>query len=224
MIAVTPPRKRPRRIVISRNVAVDLPGGLVTGDEVTAEDLVNHHLATNVKKRMLGAVKARFSGAERFGKRLCVKGKLMFDIQGRAVFGNDINIHGDITPVAIMVRKGATLVVGNNVAFNVGVSIEVWREVRIGDYSVFGAYASIIDDDRHQSEPGSRPHKAPVIIEDNVWVGRNVAIMPGVTIGTGSVIAANAVVTKDIPPHCLAGGVPAKVIKELEQPAGWLRP
>ena len=54
---------------------------------------------------------------------------------------------------------------------------------------------------------------APVIIEDDVWVGANVTILKGVTIGRGSVIAAGAVVTKSCPPYSIIGGVPAKVIK-----------
>lgn len=54
---------------------------------------------------------------------------------------------------------------------------------------------------------------APVVIEDDVWVGSNVTILKGVTIGRGSVIAARAVVTKSCPPYSIIGGVPAKVLK-----------
>ncbi len=55
----------------------------------------------------------------------------------------------------------------------------------------------------------------PVTIEDDVWVGANAVILPGVTIGNHCVIAAGAVVTKDVPPHSLVAGVPAKVIKQI---------
>ena len=55
----------------------------------------------------------------------------------------------------------------------------------------------------------------PVTIEDDVWIGANAVILPGVSIGTHSVVAAGAVVTKDVPPHSLVAGVPAKVIKQL---------
>ena len=55
----------------------------------------------------------------------------------------------------------------------------------------------------------------PVTIEDDVWIGANAVILPGVTIGNHCVVAAGAVVTKDVPPHSLVAGVPAKVIKKI---------
>lgn len=55
----------------------------------------------------------------------------------------------------------------------------------------------------------------PVTIEDDVWIGANAVILPGVSIGTHCVIAAGAVVTKDVPPHSLVAGVPAKVMKQI---------
>ena len=54
-----------------------------------------------------------------------------------------------------------------------------------------------------------------VIIEDDIWIGANAVVLPGVTIGHHSVVAAGAVVTKDVPPHSLVAGVPAKVIKQI---------
>ena len=54
-----------------------------------------------------------------------------------------------------------------------------------------------------------------VIIEDDIWIGANAVILPGVTIGHHSVVAAGAIVTKDVPPHSLVAGVPAKVIKQI---------
>ena len=54
-----------------------------------------------------------------------------------------------------------------------------------------------------------------VTIEDDVWIGANAVVLPGVTIGTHCVVAAGAVVTKDVPPHSLVAGVPAKVIKQI---------
>ena len=55
----------------------------------------------------------------------------------------------------------------------------------------------------------------PVVIEDDIWIGANAVILPGVTIGQHSVVAAGAIVTKDVPPHSLVAGVPAKVIRQI---------
>ena len=58
--------------------------------------------------------------------------------------------------------------------------------------------------------------KGPVVIGDNVWIGDKVSILSGVTIGEGSIIGCNAVVTHDIPPYSVVGGVPAKIIKSVK--------
>lgn len=56
----------------------------------------------------------------------------------------------------------------------------------------------------------------PVIIKDDVWIGSNAVIMPGITIGKGAVIGAGAVVTKDVPPNAIVMGIPAKLVKYRE--------
>lgn len=84
-------------------------------------------------------------------------------------------------------------------------------------------FASIIDNDRHEVEPGAVLYKGPTIVGNNVWLGRNAAVMPGVTVGDGSVIGVNSVVTRDIPPNSFAAGAPARVIRKLEIPGGWVR-
>jgi maltose O-acetyltransferase len=80
---------------------------------------------------------------------------------------------------------------------------------------------TIIDDNRHELEPGAPLCNGPITIGDNVWIASNVTVLSGVTIGPGSVIAAHSVVTRDIPPNSLAGGGPARVIKSLNVPDGW---
>lgn len=98
------------------------------------------------------------------------------------------------------------------------------NKIIIGKNVLMGRKIFITDNAHGASEkkilelhPNMRPltSKGPVIIEDDVWIGEMVCIMPGVTIGQGSIIGANAVVTKDIPSYCVAGGNPAKVIKQL---------
>jgi maltose O-acetyltransferase len=77
---------------------------------------------------------------------------------------------------------------------------------------------TITDNNFHRLEPEHRdeiPESAPVIIEENVWLGGRVIVLPGVTIGAGSAVGAGSVVTHNIPPRSLAVGVPARVIKNL---------
>lgn len=63
--------------------------------------------------------------------------------------------------------------------------------------------------------------KGPVVIEDDVWIGAHVVILPGVRIQRGAVVAAGAVVTQDVPPLTIVGGQPAKPLRTLPEPAGW---
>jgi galactoside O-acetyltransferase len=83
-----------------------------------------------------------------------------------------------------------------------------------------GANSSISDTDWHPIDPISRNAgdagaSSPVIIEHDVWLGANVMVLKGVTIGAGSTIAANSVVTKSIPSGVVAGGIPARVLKRI---------
>ena len=114
----------------------------------------------------------------------------------------------------IEIVNGGRLTIGQGAA-NVGLTIMCAKEVTIGNGVRIGRNVSIRDwNGSHViiNDP-SRNH-APVRIEDHVWLCTGCTIMPGVTVGEGSVVAANATVTRDVPPHSLVGGSPAKVIKE----------
>lgn len=94
----------------------------------------------------------------------------------------------------------------------IGNNVRMGRKVFITD-NAHGVSDRILLD----TAPNKRPlaSKGPVIIEDNVWIGEMVCIMPGVKIGKGSIIGANAVVTKDVPSYSVAVGNPAKIVKQL---------
>jgi len=112
-----------------------------------------------------------------------------------------------------------------------GLNITVGRSVFIGYQCAFTGHAAIDIADRvmiahkvnlvtggHPVEPSQRREyltAAPITIATNVWIGAAATILPGVSIGADSVVAAGAVVTKDVPPATLVGGVPASVIKQL---------
>jgi acetyltransferase-like isoleucine patch superfamily enzyme len=174
-------------------------------------------------KRIWGTVKVKLSGAERFGKQTLMAGKVRLAFHGSATFGDRFDADGTRSAIAITVRKGATLTVGDSVYMNGGVWIDALHDIRIGNNVLFSPFVSLIDDDCHEVEPGAQLYKGPLVIGDNVWLGRNVAVMPGVRIGDGAVIAAHSVVPRDIPENSFAAGVPARVIKKLELSEGWIR-
>lgn len=113
---------------------------------------------------------------------------------------------------------------GDDSCMGDGGHISCINRVSIGNGVNIGKRVFITDNAHGASDrclldmiPVMRPlhSKGPVIIEDNVWVGEYVCIMPGVKIGRGSIIGANAVVTHDVPSYCVVGGNPAKIIKQL---------
>jgi acetyltransferase-like isoleucine patch superfamily enzyme len=116
--------------------------------------------------------------------------------------------------------------IGNNVQINDYVHITAAQQVLIED-NVLIASKVYISDCSHGSYGKNNIHDSPltapkdreiynnpVIIKKNVWIGDNVCILPGVTIGEGAIIGANAVVNKNIPPYCIAVGIPAKIVKK----------
>lgn len=114
---------------------------------------------------------------------------------------------------------------GNNFQMNDYVHITAMKSVSIGNNVLLaskiyisdcshGSYAGDENDSHPDSIPHDRPlHAKPVVIEDNVWLGEFVSVLPGVTIGRGTIVGANSVVSKDLPPYVIAVGTPAKAIK-----------
>lgn len=88
--------------------------------------------------------------------------------------------------------------------------------LRIGDHVDIASSVKIFTSEHDISSPEFSPVEHPVTIRNYVFIGPNAIILPGVTIGEGAVVAAGAVVTKDVPEHAIVGGVPAKVIGERE--------
>ena len=114
---------------------------------------------------------------------------------------------------------GTKLHVGDHFLANYNVTILDIREVYIGNYVMIGPNTLISTVGHPISPKGRRNHLGiarPVKIGNDVWIGANVTILPGVTIGNNVVVAAGAVVSKDVPDNCIVGGVPARVIREIE--------
>lgn len=112
-------------------------------------------------------------------------------------------------------NAGAKLTIGNNCSFS-GASIWCFDSITLKDNVRIGANVTIMDGDAHQDDPRAGVN-APVVIEENVWVGANTIILKGVTIGRNSLIGAGSVVVKSIPENVIAAGNPCKVIRRLEE-------
>ena len=145
-----------------------------------------------------------------FGRRLALRHK-------------NVTVHKTcrISPESRINPKGGTISIGCGSSVNANCTIVGYGkegQVTIGDNVRIAANAMMIagnhvfnDVNTPICKQGIRP--APITVHDDVWIAGRVNITAGVTIGKGAVIAAGAVVTKDIPPYSIAAGVPAKVIK-----------
>lgn len=111
---------------------------------------------------------------------------------------------------------GKNISLGNHVFINAGCKFQDQGGIVIGDGSFIG-HNTVLATLDHDLDPEKRHilHPAPIHIGSRVWIGANVVVTKGVTIGDNSVIAAGAVVTHDIPPNVIAAGVPAKVLRGL---------
>ncbi|MGE6568339.1 acyltransferase [Shewanella vesiculosa] len=115
--------------------------------------------------------------------------------------------------------------IGNNVSINYDCHIACINNIFIGNNVLIASRVYISDHSHGLSDysdidipPSQRiiHSKGPVIIEDNVWLGEGVVVLPGVTIGKGTIVGANSVVTRNLPPYTVCAGVPAKVLKKIE--------
>ena len=115
---------------------------------------------------------------------------------------------------------GIHITIGENFYANFGCIFLDVKKIIMGDNVMFGPRVGLYTAS-HPTDPQVRiegyEYGLPIIIEDNVWLGGDVIVNPGVTIGANSIVASGSVVTKDIPKNVIAAGVPAKVIREINE-------
>lgn len=111
---------------------------------------------------------------------------------------------------------GKNITIGKNVFINSGCHFQDQGGIEIGDGVLIG-HNVVLATINHAIAPSEKRknYYAPIKIGNNVWIGSNTTVLPGVTIGEWSVIAAGTVVTKDVPPYTVVGGVPARVLKKV---------
>ncbi|GJM42412.1 MAG: hypothetical protein DHS20C20_26940 [Ardenticatenaceae bacterium] len=111
------------------------------------------------------------------------------------------------------------LTIGKDVFINSDCRLACGGGITIGDFCQIGARVSFetVEHALHPVEGGKRgSESAPIEVHDHVWIGAGVILLPGVTVGEGAVVAAGAVVTKDVPARTVVAGVPAGVIRHLD--------
>ncbi len=189
--------------------------------------LLNLHTTFRIKlypriNRML----LRAHGAS-LGENLIIPGKVFWQCGGGKIcIGNNFYFSSGegVNPIAgneqgaVYLEPGASLTIGDNVGMS---STRIWcsNSITIGDNVKIGGCVLLTDTDAHPMDYMARrttnegTQSAPIVIEDDVWVGAHSVVLKGVTIGARSIVGAGSVVTKSIPADCVAAGNPCRVIK-----------
>jgi acetyltransferase-like isoleucine patch superfamily enzyme len=179
------------------------------------------HLARRARSRV--AYEWRFGSV---GDGTWIGRPLLLANVGQATLGNHTFIR-DGARVEVVNRPGlppGSLTIGNEVGIEQGVHIVAAESVVIEDQVTLAPRVMILDcshpvgsdadGPRHAS---LSPDSSPVLIQRRAFLGANVVVLPGTTIGRNSIVGANSVVTTDIPPDCVAVGAPAKVVRRFDQ-------
>ena len=180
-----------------------------------------------IKKRHILKRQATYTGTE-YDDLFCKRSSTISLVDGSTpkdiLIGNKVWMWGSLNS-----QSGGKIILGDYVKIATNVQINACEKIVIGAYTGIAANTVIADNNNHPVSPEFHKYSsitddddcrywkhsshAPVVIGENCWIGRNVSIMKGVTIGDNSIIAANAVVTKSVPANCIAAGNPAKVVK-----------
>lgn len=177
--------------------------------------------AMHILRSVMAIIRARvyLRGAVLGGPRVRLHGRPHVTASGRIQIGDNVSITSFLARVQLSAGKGAELIIGNDTNINNGVVLSARERVHIGNRVRIGPHVIIMDCDFHgvDDRNGEYP-KAPIIVEDDVWLATRCTLLKGVRIGRGSVVAAGAVVTKDVAPYTLVGGVPARPLRSISPP------
>lgn len=176
------------------------------------------NLLLSLKRRKL-AKKCHFKATTSFGPKV----KIRTHNKEQVSFGSNVSFFANID-----CSEQAKVTIGNNSTVRYKTNIQAEKSIVIGNNVIISYNVIITDTNSHPTDVESRDmmtngdhnsdlwsakhaESTPVIIEDSVWIGRNAMILKGVTIGKGSIVAAGAIVTKDVPPYSLCYGNPAQI-------------
>lgn len=170
------------------------------------------------------ATRLTMRGARLVRRPLYIRGRRWMEIGPGLITGPGLRL--DAFPIAP--DRGPVLRIGRDVQVNDYVHIGAVHSVTIGD-RVLIASKVFITDHSHGATKGPAPHAsptlapiarplsfAPVVIEDDVWIGEFVSVLPGVRVGKGAIVGTMSVVTRDVPPYTMVAGSPARAVKRFD--------
>jgi acetyltransferase-like isoleucine patch superfamily enzyme len=150
------------------------------------------------------------------GRWVRIRGRVRVRNEGSIDIADKVRFLAETAASELVVWPGGRLEIGEGTSINYGTSISASGQVTIGRNCLIGTYVNVMDCTFHNvSDKSWNIDSADVTIGDNVWLGNRCMIMKGVTIGSGAVVAACSLVTRDVPPNSMVVGVPARVVKQL---------
>jgi len=133
------------------------------------------------------------------------------------LLGSRVRLNSGWAPVELATGPQGTIEIGDGVFINYGSIIHAHQRVRIGSNVMIGNYCIVADTEIPGiGEPPGHPYMdpRPVEIGDGAWLAARVTVLPGARIGAGAAIAAGSIVAGEIPPNSVAGGIPARVLRQ----------
>jgi len=158
----------------------------------------------------------RLRNVTSLGRRVRLRGNPVVSNDGRMTIGAQTRLVSTVARLELVTLPSGHLEIGENVFVNYGTSLVSSAHVKIGNDCLIGSHVMVMDCDFHRVEDKAFDTTGqPVVIEDRVWLGNRSMVLKGVRVGHDAVVAAGAIVTRDVPPRSLVAGVPAKVIRRF---------
>ena len=172
----------------------------------------------------------QFEQNARIGENLniCVRANCVAEKPGQITLGKHCRVYGTLQS-----QGDGRITIGDHTCIYERAVVGSVDRIEIGNCVIISNHVHIFDNNNHPTSPKCRRQMCmdgfegdswrwthadskPIVIEDNVWIGEYAAVLKGVTIGKGSIVASHAVVTKDVPPYSIVAGNPARVVKRIE--------
>lgn len=221
--------QRPTRRLLKRLAGTAVPLPRVLARTLYRERTLRHLLWRGFKSKLYYEPMLR-AQATRVGTGLMLYDDIpklfgQLDIK----IGHRVRLEGDHSWVGMHESLGTSeLVIGDDTYLGYQVLLYVGRSIRFGRHILVANRVQFFGYDAHPTDPFKRAaNLAPddangtIAVDDYAWISNNVTIVKNVRIGAGAIVAAHSVVTRDVPPLTVVAGNPARVVREIEAPAGW---